>query len=1062
MAMIRSSSWFLLSCIAPALPAQGFIAMTATQVPQANAPAGVADVGIASRADGAWLVFGGEQANGLLAGTFVVNNSVWQQRVSVLNPAFRSGHQLAFDPVRLDCVMFGGKDALGNTLGDTWVFANDQWSYRQTPSPSARSGHRMCFDAARGVVMLFGGKDAAQTLLGDTWMWNGTAWAQVATAVAPAARHEHGIAFDAYRQKVVLFGGEATNGLRSDVWDWDGASWVEIVPPLVNGLPFGPDARKQHGMAFDAIAERVVVFGGDRGGNGVGNDTWVFDGANWFGLLPGIAHPAARARCGIAANASGRLRVLSGVSAGSYSNDVWELNVPVVPRASEYGAACVGSGGPLQLQLNAGTRATVGSTLGMRLTGMTYPFAVGFGFAGFSRSSVSGIPLPVDLAAVGIPGCNAYNSADINFGLGLPSGSPLATAWDVAIPNSAQFVGLDVFFQAVALEPFGYFRFATASNGIAVRIGDDVSILPPERSVTEDFDSELFLDPIASAASCSGGFLQFAQIGGDGSHGPFSLSLATQLASQGSYRVFELNTNNTLIPAANTTSGTSVFVNDGIFQFTEMVLPADVKLVFAGTAVPQISVRGRLQVDGVVDVSGQSRPYFESSNLSSLPGQLGGLGGIGGANGGSGGSRCVGSGAIPANAGQNGVDARVPAAHAYAAQVVGTGGRGSGVFPASGLRTALVFPPPSASTDYVLQTTAGGGGGGFVFAGADGRAVSNQADPSGNGATRLDFLGPNAVGGTSFSIFAVPAQALSSRHFLVGGSGGGGGGSHAALMTKALAQAPTGNWAAGCGGGGGGGVVALRAGRELRVSSTGSLLATGGSAGVSPVTQVAIAQSAPGGGGSGGSILLQSGGTVQVSGLVDVRGGAGGRLARGTLPTPPPRGGQVVVEGGSGSSGVLRLEAPGAPGVALLPNAQPPAASYNVSALTEQDRRVGFVSKFYSTGNTGPSSSVIYVRYEIYARIQGQAVLFSDDPAVGIPARLGFGPIEAWWQGVRVDPVTGVVDPTDTPGPWRRAVGVGVDTLSVDARNGFRMQLVLDRSNIADVQIDRVRVVFRG
>ncbi len=465
--------------LASLLPAQGYIAMTATQVPQTNAPAGVADAGIAARADGSWVVFGGEQSNGLLAGTFVVNNNVWQQRVSVLNPAVRTGHQFAFDGARGDSVMFGGKDVLGNALSDTWVFANDQWSYRPTPSPMARSGHRMCFDAARGVVVLFGGKDAAQTLLGDTWTWNGTAWAQAVTAVAPVARHEHGVAYDAYRQKVVLFGGEAASGLRSDVWDWDGTSWVEVVPPLVNGFPFGPVARKQHAMGFDEVAERVVVFGGDRGTAGISSDSWAFDGANWVGLTAGAANPSVRARSGIASTASGRLRVFGGVAANAYANDVWELNVPVLPRAFEYEAPCIGSGGPLELRLNAGTQAAIGTTLGMRMTGMTLSFAVGFGFAGFSRTSVSGIPLPVDLALVGIPGCNAYTSADIDFSLGLPSGTPLATAWNLAIPNDSYFLGLDLYLQALALEGFGYPRFATVTNGVGMRIGNAVTVTPP-------------------------------------------------------------------------------------------------------------------------------------------------------------------------------------------------------------------------------------------------------------------------------------------------------------------------------------------------------------------------------------------------------------------------------------------------------------------------------------------------------------------------------------------------------------------------------------------------------
>jgi formylglycine-generating enzyme required for sulfatase activity len=512
-------------CLTPALPAQGYIALTATQIPQTNAPAGVADFGLASRADGSWLLFGGQQANGLLAGTYTASNGVWQQRVSLFNPALRTGHQLAFDAVRGDSVMFGGKDVLGNALSDTWVFANDQWSYRPTPSPSARFGHRMCFDAARGVVVLFGGKDDTQTLLADTWTWNGSAWAQASTSNAPAARLEHGMAYDAYRHKVVLFGGEAATGLQNDVWDWDGAAWTQVVVPPVGGQPFGPDARSQHAMGYDAVAERVVVFGGSKAGGTAANDVWAFDGANWVGLFGSTTLPSARARSQAVTAQNGRVQVFGGAANGAFLNDAWELGVPVLPRAFEYGAACIGSGGPLELRLVPGTQAAIGTTLAMRMTGMTLSFAVGFGFAGFSRTSVGGIPLPVDLAVVGIPGCNAYNSADINFSLGLPSGTPFATAWNVAIPNDGYFLGLDLYFQAIALEGFGFSRFATATNGVETRLGNAVSVTPPRPP------SSLNMVPIAA------GTFQMGSVAGRANEQPVHAVTITRPFWVGAYEV---------------------------------------------------------------------------------------------------------------------------------------------------------------------------------------------------------------------------------------------------------------------------------------------------------------------------------------------------------------------------------------------------------------------------------------------------------------------------------------------------------------------------------------------
>jgi hypothetical protein len=106
------------------------------------------------------------------------------------------------------------------------------------------------------------------------------------------------------------------------------------------------------------------------------------------------------------------------------------------------------------------------------------PFSAGVGFVGLSDQQVSGIPLPVDLGLVGIPGCNAYNSADIQFPLGVPSGSPLVTQWGLAIPNDGVLLGLEIYLQALALEGFGFSRFATVTNGLAARIGNAVSVSP--------------------------------------------------------------------------------------------------------------------------------------------------------------------------------------------------------------------------------------------------------------------------------------------------------------------------------------------------------------------------------------------------------------------------------------------------------------------------------------------------------------------------------------------------------------------------------------------------------
>ena len=463
-----------------ALRAQGTISFTANPAPQTNPPTGLEGHALAVRADGSMVLFGGAQATGLLQGAYTSTNSVWTQRISILNPALRSEAALAYDATRNDTVLFGGKDALGNALGDTWTFANNQWNYRPTATaPSARHGHAVAFDAKNGAVVLFGGIDATQALLADTWLWNGSTWQQASPAHAPSARQEHAMAYDPYRRRVVLFGGAAQAGLRNDVHEWNGTDWTEVLTAVNNGVTWAPRARSQHAMGYDPVSDRIVVHSGQIDGGAVLTDTWAWDGSAWVQLLAGSNAPIYRKNAAMGRNAATqRLVAFGGSDGGARLNDASELAVPVLSRLREYGAACVGSAGPLELHPVANTQAALGTTLQMRMTGLALPFSAGVGFVGLSDQQANGIPLPVDLGLVGIPGCNAYNSADIQFPLGVPSGSPLVTNWGLVIPNDGVFLGLEVYLQALALEGFGFSRFATVTNGVAARIGNAVTVSP--------------------------------------------------------------------------------------------------------------------------------------------------------------------------------------------------------------------------------------------------------------------------------------------------------------------------------------------------------------------------------------------------------------------------------------------------------------------------------------------------------------------------------------------------------------------------------------------------------
>ncbi|HEX6811056.1 MAG TPA: Ig-like domain-containing protein [Planctomycetota bacterium] len=590
-----------------------------------------------------------------------------------------------------------------------------------------------------------------------------------------------------------------------------------------------------------------------------------------------------------------------------------------------------------------------------------------------------------------------------------------------------------------------------------------------DRTIEEPFDNADFLDRESSAAKWEGGTATFARIGGDGTHGTLQALLEAILVGGvpgctylgvippvTGKRTFQISTDNTVIPEANTTTGDPISVSDGRFFFDKMVVPGDVRLRFVGNSAPVFTVVGRLDILGEIEVMGQS---ILAMPLTVTPsGQLGGTGGIFGGSGGQGGDKCSGVFvATQANNGRNGTDARVTGGHAYGSSVSGTGGRGSLVFPANGLNTSLYFGSTTSSPpSYCVSAVAGGSGGGYLVAGQEGRVVSNN---HGSPPPLLTAMGPSAPGGNALQLFPYPVIGAqkSSVHFLVGGAGGGGSASNASFCLFSAR-----NWAPGAGGGGGGGAIALRSGGSLRLASTGRILANGGSAANSPGGVAAGQQCAPAGGGSGGSIVLQTGTDditlVELLGLIDVRGGLGGDFNRSS-PTPitPPLGAVVVIDGGNGSPGFVRFEMPGNPTPSQLPGMLPAATTDNVATLGERDEVVACRSNFYSTGEIfGPQ----YVHYEIHAVVDGVPTVFSDDPAISTTPALPGAPVRALWQAATLDLVT--LEPSDIR-PWRTSVRSSLTQTGIasDGLNGFRFMLMVDRTFAENITIDKVIVLYR-
>ncbi len=574
-----------------------------------------------------------------------------------------------------------------------------------------------------------------------------------------------------------------------------------------------------------------------------------------------------------------------------------------------------------------------------------------------------------------------------------------------------------------------------------------------EGRVVEDFMTADQLDRNQSAATWGGGEALFARIGGDGRHGRFDPALLVTATVEAGVPVYTIDCDNTTIPAESTATGASIAVTDGQFSFTEFVVPDGVVVRFVGSSPPIVTACGRIEVVGEIDIAGQSQTDLPTQGL----GQPGGQGGVFAGSGGTGGDQCSGLGTGGgAFSGRDGQDARLVAGHAYVTSRVGTGGRGSQLFPASGMTSQRLQHPNATGVVNCLNAVAGGGGGSSLQAGEVGAVQSTTSpDPITNVAPWLATFGPQTLATSQVQLLPYPgagSSLQSSRHFLVGGGGGGGAASNTTLSFLAVASGP---WVPGGGGGGGGGALALRAGSRLRVSENGRVSAFGGSTPDLTYTFGGV-RAIPGGGGAGGSVVMQCAGEVELFGALDVRGGAGGLWDR-TYSTPP-NGAAFVVKAGSGAPGLVRMEAPGASVGGLDAVVLPNEASKSAVELEEQDSRVACQSLFYSTELTLPPQ---YLRYEITAVVDGVTVLFSDDPQLGTMVAGPGSPLRAVFQAATIDLSTGVVSEIK---PWRPTVGSTPNQPSIasDPGNAFRYRLVVDHMFATTVIVQRVEVIYQS
>ncbi|MHC5108717.1 MAG: Kelch repeat-containing protein [Planctomycetota bacterium] len=143
------------------------------------------------------------------------------------------------------------------------------------------------------------------------------AW-ELAANSGPSPRWGHAMAYDALHQRTVLFGGGSPD---DESWEFDGVAWSQRFPTA------SPPGRFRHEMVYDNDNDLTIMFGGWNSSSQFFNDTWAWDGNDWTQQFPAVSPPA-RIAFGMVYDSRRKVIVLFGGAdaALNMTNETWEYS----------------------------------------------------------------------------------------------------------------------------------------------------------------------------------------------------------------------------------------------------------------------------------------------------------------------------------------------------------------------------------------------------------------------------------------------------------------------------------------------------------------------------------------------------------------------------------------------------------------------------------------------------------------------------------------------------------------------------------------------------------------
>lgn len=238
-------------------------------------------------------------------------------------PSPRSEALMAYDLFSNRMLLIGG-----NWTDEFWSLSNNTWT-QLTPNtlPPGRRRGNISVDTFSGEVFLYGGQDGqSTTAMDDLWQWNGTDWTQLNPTGTPGGLMWHGMAYDAIRNVTVTFGG------RRDIWNqmsyldetWE---YSHALNQWSQAFTFNsPPPATATALSYHPALQQIVAFGGKTGQSTAAGQTWTFDGTDWTQINTTGTNPPARSGANLLVNYSRNVLVLVGGRDpnGAILNDTWE------------------------------------------------------------------------------------------------------------------------------------------------------------------------------------------------------------------------------------------------------------------------------------------------------------------------------------------------------------------------------------------------------------------------------------------------------------------------------------------------------------------------------------------------------------------------------------------------------------------------------------------------------------------------------------------------------------------------------------------------------------------